>query len=57
VANGLVAPLILILIVAISSSKKIMGKRVNGVKTALAGWTVAGLMIVVGGATIASFVL
>lgn len=47
VANGLIAPIILVLIVKISSDRKIMGdKWVNSDVTAAVGWYVAILMCV-----------
>ncbi|HWB38748.1 MAG TPA: divalent metal cation transporter [Candidatus Saccharimonadales bacterium] len=52
VANGLVAPLILALIVLISSNHQIMGKWVNRRSTTMIGWFVTGLMTVVGVAAI-----
>lgn len=52
VANGLIAPLILALIVLISSSKKIMGEWANdGIITAI-GWFVTIVMVIAGAATI-----
>lgn len=54
VANGLVAPVILVLILLISSSKKIMGNQTNSPLTAILGWTITILMIAVGFATIIS---
>lgn len=52
VINGLIAPVILALIVLISSSNKIMGERVNHrVLTAL-GWFITGIMVVAGVAAI-----
>jgi len=54
VANGLVAPVVLALIVIISSNKRIMGERVNRVSTTWAGWIVTGLMGVAGAAAIIS---
>ncbi len=55
VINGIVAPVILVLIMGISSDKKIMGERVNGPLTKGIGWLTTLLMIVVGAATIAGF--
>lgn len=48
VANGIVAPIILIFIVLISSNKKIMGERVNKPFTTFLGWFVVLLMIAAG---------
>lgn len=52
VANGLVAPVVLILIVLLSSNKKIMGERVNHWLTTVVGWVITGTMILAGLATI-----
>ncbi len=57
VANGLVAPVVLALIVIISSNRRIMGQRVNRPLTTWAGWIVTGLMGVAGAAAIASMFL
>jgi NRAMP (natural resistance-associated macrophage protein)-like metal ion transporter len=55
VANGLVAPFILFMIIMISSSKHVMGRWVNRPFTTFVGWVVFGLMSVAGVAVIASF--
>jgi NRAMP (natural resistance-associated macrophage protein)-like metal ion transporter len=47
VANGLIAPIILFLILRISSNKKIMGEWVNGDVKAAFGWYITLLMTVV----------
>ena len=54
VANGLVAPVMLVIIVLISSSRKIMGDKVNGFVTRIVGWIATALMIIAGIATIYS---
>ena len=54
VANGVVAPVVLTLIVIISSNKKIMGEWVNRRLTTMAGWVVTGLMAIAGIAAIFS---
>jgi len=54
VANGLVAPVILVLIVLISSSRKIMGSRANGPWVKTIGWIATIFMILAGLATIYS---
>ncbi|MDO8498788.1 MAG: Nramp family divalent metal transporter [bacterium] len=56
VANGLVAPVILVLIILLSGNSKIMGQRTNHPITAALGWTITGLMIIAGVATIISFI-
>ncbi len=57
VANGLVSPVILALIVLLSSNEKVMGKRKNGKVIKIVGWTITFIMTLAGIATIASFVL
>jgi NRAMP (natural resistance-associated macrophage protein)-like metal ion transporter len=52
VVNGLVAPLVLVFIVTMSSSKKIMGEWVNSTLTTIFGWCITGIMFITGTATI-----
>lgn len=52
IANGIVAPVVLTLIVIISSNKRIMGDWVNKRSTTWAGWAVTGLMVVAGAAAL-----
>lgn len=52
VANGIVAPVVLVLILLISSNKKVMGEWVNGPITKIVGWSTTVLMIAAGGAAI-----
>lgn len=47
-ANGLVAPIILVLIVLISSNRKIMGRWTNNRLTTQAGWFIALVMAIAG---------
>lgn len=54
VANGVVAPLVLIPVVIISSNKKIMGEWVNKPLTKVVGWIVVAVMTLAGGAAIYS---
>ena len=54
VFNGLIAPIVLILIVLLSGNSKIMGKWVNGKITNFFGWLVIALMTLAGVATIIS---
>lgn len=54
VANGLIAPVVLILIVLMSGNIKIMGKWVNGRLTSVLGWIIIALMTLAGTATIIS---
>ncbi len=54
VANGIVAPVVLALIVVISSDKKIMGQWVNRRGTTLLGWTITLIMVFAGAAAIFS---
>jgi len=52
VANGIVAPLVLALIVIISSNKKIMGDWTNKPSVTWLGWGVTGVMVLSGIAAI-----
>ncbi len=52
VANGIVAPLVLLLIVLISSNRRIMGEWVNRRPITWIGWAVTGLMAIAGVAAI-----
>jgi NRAMP (natural resistance-associated macrophage protein)-like metal ion transporter len=52
ILNGIVAPLVLALIVLISSDKHIMGEWVNKPSITWIGWIVTGIMAVAGGAAI-----
>lgn len=56
VFNGLVSPIVLVLIVLLSSNRKVMGERVNHWFTTTAGWFVAGVMALAGLATIVSLI-
>ncbi|MEI8361464.1 MAG: Nramp family divalent metal transporter [bacterium] len=56
VANGVVAPVVLVLIVMLASDKKIMGEWVNGKAAKIFGWAVTMLMLVAGLATIWSII-
>lgn len=55
VANGLAAPLLLIVIVLLSSNKNVMGQFVSGVGSKILGWLCVALMTIAGVATIYSF--
>ena len=57
VANGLIAPVILVLIVLMSANKKIMGARVNHPLITVVGWLVTLAMVAAGVAVIASMVM
>lgn len=54
VLNGLVAPVILVMIILLSNNKKIMGEHVNGKFSLILGWAATGLMIFAGIGAIAS---
>lgn len=54
IGNGLIAPVILSLIVLLSSSKKVMGDRVNKPAITVIGWMVTSVMALAGFATIVS---
>jgi len=55
VANGLIAPVVLILIVLLSANKKVMGSNVNHPVVTALGWLIVAIMVVAGVATIISF--
>lgn len=55
VANGIVAPVVIIPIVQISSSEKTMGQWKNGKTAKIIGWLTVGLMAIAGIAVIVSF--
>ncbi|MCX6808429.1 MAG: divalent metal cation transporter [Candidatus Berkelbacteria bacterium] len=55
VANGLAAPLLLIVIVLLSSNKKVMGQYTSGAFSKILGWLCVALMTIAGIATIYSF--
>ena len=52
VVNGIVAPVILVLILFLSNNKKVMGEKVNHPITTVLGWLITILMAVAGIATI-----
>ena len=54
VVNGLVAPVILFLIVQMTSNKKVVRERVNSPFIAALGWYITGIMVISGIATIIS---
>lgn len=54
VFNGLVAPLILFLIVQMTSKRRVMRERVNSIVTSLLGWFITSIMAIAGLATIVS---
>lgn len=54
VVNGLIAPVILTLIVILSSNKKLMGNRANHPIVTTLGWVVTGIMVLAGLGTILS---
>lgn len=56
VANGLIAPVILVLIVLISSNEKVMGNWVNGLISKAFGWLITLAMVAAGVAVIFSMV-
>lgn len=57
VANGLIAPVILFLIVQMTSNKKVVKERVNHPVISFIGWFTTGLMLVSGLATVVSLFL
>ena len=57
VLNGLVAPVILVLIVQMGGNKKIMKEHANSAALAAVGWIITGFMILVGVATLAVLIV
>ncbi len=57
VLNGLIAPVILVLIVQLSSDPKVMNSHANGPLKSALGWLIALLMTLVGAATIAVLIV
>ncbi len=57
VMNGLIAPVILVLIVMLSSSKKVMAKWRNHKLTTALGWLIVIIMTIVGVAAVIALVL
>ncbi len=56
VANAVIAPVILVFIVRLSSSKRVMGEHANRKIGTTVGWLTTGLMVVAGAAAIISLV-
>lgn len=54
IGNGLVAPVVLILIVKLSSNRKVMGEYANSKFTTFIGWVVVTIMVLAGIAAIVS---
>ncbi len=52
VANGLVAPIVLVLIVHLSSQRSLMGEWVNRPLTTVFGWLLVAIMTAAGLATL-----
>jgi Mn2+/Fe2+ NRAMP family transporter len=57
VGNGIVAPIVLCLVVLISSNRKIMGEWTNRRPVTVIGWVTTGIMAVSGIAAIVSLVI
>ena len=45
VLDGLIAPILIVLMLLITSSRKVMGDFTNGVLTNVTGWAAAGVMV------------
>jgi Mn2+/Fe2+ NRAMP family transporter len=52
VLDGLIAPILIVLLVILTSSRKLMGDFVNGISTKALGWAAAGVMILADGALV-----
>jgi Mn2+/Fe2+ NRAMP family transporter len=46
VLDGVIAPVLIVLMLILTSSRKLMGDFVNGVPTRVIGWSAAGVMVV-----------
>ena len=57
VANGLAAPVVLVLIVLMSNNKKVVGHRTSHPIINILGWVITGAMIIAGVATILSGII
>lgn len=56
ILNGAISPILMILIVRISSNKKIMGEHVNTTYDTMTGWFITGIMTVASVALLISFI-
>jgi NRAMP (natural resistance-associated macrophage protein)-like metal ion transporter len=54
VGNGIVAPIVLVFIVHLSSDKSVMGRYANGKVVAVLGWVIVAIMVVVALAALAA---
>jgi Mn2+/Fe2+ NRAMP family transporter len=54
ILNGLLAPPLVIMVVLLTSDKKVMGGRVNSLSMKWLGWTCAGVMTVAAVALLAT---
>ena len=52
VLDGLIAPILIVLLLLLSSNRKVMGDFVNGLPTKLLGWGAAAVMVLADGALI-----
>jgi Mn2+/Fe2+ NRAMP family transporter len=52
VLNGLIAPALIVLLLLLTSSRKVMGDFVNGLPTKVFGWAAAAVMVLADGAMI-----
>jgi manganese transport protein len=52
VLSGIIAPVLIVLLLLLTSSRKLMGDFVNGVPTKVFGWSAAAVMVLADGALI-----
>jgi Mn2+/Fe2+ NRAMP family transporter len=45
VLDGLIAPVLIVLLLLLTSSRKLMGDYANGLSTRVIGWVAAGVMV------------
>ncbi|MHB8587327.1 MAG: NRAMP family divalent metal transporter [Candidatus Dormibacteraceae bacterium] len=52
VLDGIIAPVLIVLMLLLTSSRKLMGDFVNGLPTKMFGWAAAGLMVIADAAVV-----
>jgi Mn2+/Fe2+ NRAMP family transporter len=52
VIDGLIAPVLIVLILVVTSSRKLMGDFANGIPTKVIGWAAVAVMVLADGALV-----
>ena len=52
VLDGIIAPVLIVLLLLLTSSRKLMGDFVNGLPTKVFGWAAAAVMLLADGALV-----